>query len=465
MHDSSENLDAAIESFHHLQSELNYERARSTLKEVLERLDLSQRERYGLEAEIGELHTMLSKLDRSVFQVAAFGMVGRGKSSLLNALIGQEAFTTGAIHGVTRDRSQVTWEITNWDEEWDFDNDNPSTYQKQIEFIDTPGIDEVGGKARQELAQEVARQVDLILFVIAGDLTELELQTLAQLQLAGKPLLLVFNQIDRYPDRDREAIYAKICDERVKELLTADDIILVAAAPMVAQAHPQEDGSIGVIRRRSSPQIAPLRRKIIEIIQSEGKSLAALNAMLATDRIHQQLIDRKMSRREEAANDIIWQSVMGKAIAIALNPVTAADLVAGAALDVAMILRLSQLYGIPMTRSSALSLLQNIALGMGGIATSEFLTNLGLSGIKGLLALLTPATGGMSVAPYTAVALTQASIAGLSSYSIGQVTKTYLANGASWGDNSPKTVINRILATIDEDSIVNRIKKQLTINN
>jgi hypothetical protein len=465
MHDPSENLDAAIASVSDLQSDLNYEQARTTLRQVIDGLDLSQRERCGLEGEIGELQTLLSKLDRAVFQVAVFGMVGRGKSSLLNALIGQAVFTTGAIHGVTRDRSQVTWEITNWDDEWDLDNDRPTTFQKQIEFIDTPGIDEVDGKERQELAQAVARQVDLILFVIAGDLTTLELQTLSQLRAAGKPLLLVFNQIDRYPDRDREAIYAKIRDERVKEILSPDEIVMVAAAPTIAQAAQREDGSIEVIRRPSPPQIAPLRRKIIEILQHEGKSLAALNAMLATDRIHQQLLDRKMERREEAANDIIWQGVMTKAIAIALNPVTAADLIAGAALDVTMILRLSQLYGMPMTRSSAWSLLQNIAMGMGGIATSEFLTNLGLSGIKGLLAILTPATAGIGAAPYTAVALTQASIAGVSSYAIGQVTKTYLANGASWGDNSPKTAINRILSTIDEDSIISRIKKELTINN
>jgi GTPase len=287
------------------------------------------------------------------------------------------------------------------------------------------------------------------------------LQTLSQLRAAGKPILLVFNKVDRYPDRDKLAIYAKIRDERVREILSPNEIIMVAAAPVVIRAERREDSSMGVSYQPGTPQVSELKWRIVQILQREGKSLAALNAMLAADRIQQQLIDRKMGSREEAANDIIWQSVMTKSIATALNPITAADIIAGAAIDIAMIVRLSQFYGMPMTRSGATKLLQTMAIGIGGLTISELAVNLGLSGVKGLLAILAPATGGISIAPYTAVALTQASIAGVATYTVGQVTKTYLANGASWGDNSPKSVIAQILDTIDKHSIVDRIKEEL----
>ena len=456
-----ENLASTIDSFNTIQAERNYRQAQDTLRQILVNLDLSQRERSGLESEIAELSNMLIKLDRAVFQVAVFGMVGRGKSSLLNALIGQEIFQAGVLHGVTKERQQVVWEIDNWQDEFDLDKDTPATLQEAIEFIDTPGIDEIEGEERQLLAYEIARQVDLILFIIAGDITELELQTLSQLRTAGKPILLVFNKVDRYPDRDKLAIYAKIRDERVREILSPNEIMMVAAAPVKIRASQREDGSMGISHHPGTPQVAELKWRIVEILQREGKSLAALNAMLAADRIQKQTIDRKMDRRDEAANDLIWQFVMTKAIAIALNPFTAADIIAGAAIDITMIIRLSKFYGLPMTRSGATGLLQSITMSMGGIAVSELVANLGLSGIKGLLAILAPATGGISIAPYTAVALTQASIAGVSTYTIGQVTKTYLANGASWGDNSPKAVIDRILVTIDEHSIVDRIKQEL----
>jgi GTPase len=456
-----QNLANTIDSFNTIQSERNYQQAQDTLRRILVNLDLSQRERFGLESEIAELSAMLIKLDRAVFQVAVFGMVGRGKSSLLNALIGQEIFQAGAVHGVTKERQQVVWEIDNWQDEFDLDKDTPATLQESIEFIDTPGIDEVAGEDRQRLAHEIARQVDLILFIIAGDITELELQTLSQLRTAGKPILLVFNKVDRYPDRDKLAIYAKIRDERVREILSPNEIIMVAAAPVAMRADRREDGSMGVSYHPGTPQVAELKWRIVQILQREGKSLAALNAMLAADRIQQQLIDRKMHSREEVANDIIWQSVMTKSIAIALNPITAADIIAGAAIDIAMMIRLSKFYGIPMTRSGATRLLQTMAMGVGGLTISELAVNLGLSGIKGLLAILAPTTGGISLTPYTAVALTQASIAGVATYTIGQITKTYLANGASWGDSSPKSVIAQILDTIDKHSIVDRIKQEI----
>jgi GTPase len=86
---------------------------------------------------------------------------------------------------------------------------------------------------------------------------------------------------------------------------------------------------------------------------------------------------------------------------------------------------------------------------------------LGLGSLKSLLGLATTATGGASLVPYVSVAMTQAAIAGGATYGIGQVTKQYLANGASWGANSPKRVVQDILESIDQDAIIGRIKSEL----
>ena len=70
-------------------------------------------------------------------------------------------------------------------------------------------------------------------------------------------------------------------------------------------------------------------------------------------------------------------------------------------------------------------------------------------------------TGGLALGGYLSVALTQASVAGVSTYGIGQVAKAYLANGASWGEDGPKAVVSQILESLDETSILNRIKGEL----
>ncbi|MGF1491519.1 MAG: GTP-binding protein [Microcoleaceae cyanobacterium] len=450
-----EELNQTILDFTEIQEELNLRQARETLRDLVTKLDLTPEEQAGLEGEIGSLETMLTKLEETRIQIAVFGMVGRGKSSVLNALLGQHIFETGPIHGVTRSRQAEEWQL-------ETRNQTPVSYRiSQVELIDTPGIDEVDGRVREEIARQVAQQVDLLLFVISGDITQVEYEALSQLRDVGKPILLVFNKIDQYPAADRLAIYQKICDERVKELLSPDEIVMAAAAPLIPTAERQPDGTLKAQLIQGAPQIEELKLKILEILEREGKSLVALNSMLYAGDINQQLVHRKMTIREENANRMIWNAVMAKAMAIALNPITFVDLLSGAAIDVTMILTLSKLYGISMTQQGAVDLLQKIALGVGGIGASELLMNLGLSSLKGFLGLAAPATGGASLIPYLSVAMTQAGVAGVASYGIGQVTKAYLANGASWGEDSPKTVVKQILDSLDEESILNRIKAEL----
>ncbi len=455
-----EELDSAIFTFDDIQAELNYKQAKTALRNLVNNLDLSPGEKLGLEAEIHDLETMLDKLESMVVQIAAFGMVGRGKSSLLNALVGEEVFVTGPLHGVTRDAQMVNWSIS---EEvlGTLKATLPSNGQSQVELIDTPGLDEVDGETRAALAEQIAKQADLILFVIAGDMTKVEQLALSQLREVGKPIILVFNKVDQYPETDRITIYKKIRDDRVRELLSPAEIVMASAAPLVRIAVQNSDGTRGVKLKKGKSQVEELKLKILEVLHREGKALVALNTMLYADHVNEQLVERKLIIREENANQLIWKAVITKALAIALNPVTVVDILSAVIIDISLILGLSKLYGIPMTENGAVKLLQKIAVSMGGIGASELFANLGLSGLKTLLGISTTATAGMTIGPYLSIAMTQAGVAGVSSYGIGQVTKAYLANGANWGPDGPKAVVKQILSTLNETSILNRIKDEL----
>ena len=452
-------LNDTIQDFSDLQAELNYRQAQAVLRELISNLDLSAREQSGLETEIHSLETMLDKLDRQVVHIAVFGMVGRGKSSLLNALLGQEVFETGAVHGVTQQVQTARWSAKPEGEFWRVSL--PGLGNSQVELIDTPGIDEVDGETREVMARQLAKQADLILFVVAGDMTRIEFEALSELRKASKPILLVLNKMDQYPEADRQMIYEKIRDDRVKELLSPDEIVMAAASPLVARAARREDGTLIARMSRGVPDVQGVKLKILEVLQREGKALVALNTMLYTDDVNEQLVQRKLEIRDRTANQVIWNAVMTKAVAIALNPVTVLDLLSATIVDIALILTLSRLYGFPLTQQGAVGLLQKIALSMGGITVSELIATLGLGSLKSLLGLSAPATGGISLAPYLSIALTQGGVAGVSTHIIGQVAKTYLANGASWGDETPKAIVSQILASLDEASILNRIKDEL----
>jgi hypothetical protein len=274
-------------------------------------------------------------------------------------------------------------------------------------------------------------------------------------------MLLVFNKVDQYPEADRQQIFATLRDHRLQDLISPDEIVMAAAAPLVVRVVPQPNGQMTHQTVRGQPQVDDLKLKILEVLHREGKALVALNTLMYANTVSTEILERKRQICDGLANDTIWNAVMITAVAVALNPITIADLLSGAIIDVSLIVALSRLYALPMTQAAALKLLQQIALGLGGITLSELVVTVGLSSVKGLLGATAIATGGLSLAPYIPVAMTQAAVAGLSTYSLGQVAKTYLANGATWGPEGPKAVVRTILDSLDDASILNRIKEEL----
>lgn len=170
-----------------------------------------------LKPEFESLTSTLNKLDSNVIRIAAFGLVSRGKSAVLNALLGQKILQTGPLNGVTQWCRSVQWLAE-------------SNSKVQVELIDTPGLDEIDGEARSQMAEDVARQADLILFVVAGDITQTEYQALCKLRHYHKPLILVFNKIDLYPDTDRQAIYQNLRElGATRGEMLPDEIVTTAA--------------------------------------------------------------------------------------------------------------------------------------------------------------------------------------------------------------------------------------------
>ena len=463
-----------MDTFDQLTDDLRYQQAIASVKKLIASLDLSPREQVGLEAEIGHLHSVLQKLEDQVLHIAAFGMVGRGKSSLLNALVGQPVFQTGPLHGVTRQAEGITWQVEKDQQIYSATLSNQLSSQTasgqtassraaaRVELIDTPGIDEVAGDQRQAIAQKIARQADLILFVVASDLTQLEHDALRELYQAGKPVLLVFNKSDQYAPSDRAQILEKIQTTHIANRLPVENVVIAAAAPLIKKALKQPDGQLITSTERGPADVSALKLRILEILQREGKALLALNTLLYADDINQQVVEQKLALRDRAADDTIWKTVLTKSVAVALNPVTVVDLLSGAAIDIALIVGLAKLYGIEMTQKGAAQLLKKIALSLGGLTVSELAITFGLSGLKSVLAAAAIPTGGLTASPYVSVALAQATVSGVSTYAIAQVTKTYLANGATWGKGGPKAVVAQMLSELDEDSIMQQIRQELT---
>ena len=115
------------------------DRSLQLLRHWRKALDLTNREQSQLAGELASLDRQLERLHRRVLRIAVFGRVGVGKSSLLNALLGQTTFATDVAHGSTRFQKTAIWRP-------------PLTRLAGAELVDTPGIDEINAAARSRLA-------------------------------------------------------------------------------------------------------------------------------------------------------------------------------------------------------------------------------------------------------------------------------------------------------------------------
>jgi len=410
-----------------------------------------------LRNELEVLKSSLDKLDQGVIRIATFGLVSRGKSAVINALLGQKILQTGPLNGVTQWPKSVRW--------------TPSTEGKvQVELIDTPGLDEIQGETRAQMAREVASQADLILFVVAGDITRTEYQALCELRQTQKPLILVFNKIDLYPEQDREAIYRQLqqlgtgspSDRRLQKLLSTEEIVMVAAEPAPLEVRVEwPDGEVTYEWETPPPQVDELKQKILSMLNREGRSLLALNALLQARNAETSIAKKTLELRRSEAEDLIWRFTKYKALAVALNPIGVVDVLGGTIADLALIRSLSRLYGLPMTGYEAGKLWKKILVSSGGLLLGELGSSVLLGIGKSASAVASAVDSPTGITAFAGAAIAQAGIAGYGAYAVGHAAQVYLEQGCTWGPLGPSTVIQDILNQVEPDTILYRLRKEL----
>ncbi|MFO0910357.1 MAG: YcjF family protein [Isosphaeraceae bacterium] len=225
------------------------------------------------------------------------------------------------------------------------------------------------------------------------------------------------------------------------------------------------DGTTTVQWERPLPLIEPLKARILDVLEREGKALVALNTLLTAGDLHEEILAHKLRIREAAANRLIWNFCLAKGAAVGLNPVPVADMAGGLAVDVGMIVALSKVYGIPLTRRTATGLIREMMVALGAMGMVEVATRLLASGVKSSLAGLSVLSGGLALPltalGYGAVGLTLGASAATTTYVLGHGAKVYLMQGCQWGPRGIKTVIHQILDQAKSDSVVDRLRTDL----
>lgn len=386
--------------------------------------------------EFAEMEAISEKLEHGEIHIAAFGRVGTGKSSLLNALLGREVFSTSPLHGETLVQQRSQWDSVNSD---------------HAVLIDTPGIDELEGEAREELARSIARISDIVLMVCEGDLTETEFKAVRNLADRKRPVLLVLNKSDRYGTAELDTLLEHLRN-RCAEFLRPENILATSADPRPEQLIRIDDaGNEYRSERPRKPDITRLKACLWSILEKDGKTLAALNAALFTSELDGRIASKIVSARKTVAEKIIGNYCLAKGVVVAVNPIPVADLLAAAGTDVAMVIHLGNVYGFQLSKREASKLLLTIS--------AQLLLLMGAYwGVNMVSAAMKTISAGMSAA-LTAGA--QGTLAWYATYVTGRAAETWFAKGKSWGSEGPKDTINEILDSLDQDSILRSARSDI----
>jgi [FeFe] hydrogenase H-cluster maturation GTPase HydF len=136
----------------------------------------------------------MSKGKASTPHIGVFGRRNNGKSSLVNALAGQEVSIVSEVAGTTTDPVRKTFEIGGLG---------------PVVFIDTAGIDDIGGLGEKRVArtQEIIKTIDLaILIITRNTFGEFEKNLVADFREYDIPFFVVHNKSDIsaiYPETRR----------------------------------------------------------------------------------------------------------------------------------------------------------------------------------------------------------------------------------------------------------------------
>jgi small GTP-binding protein len=414
----------------------NSNRVAESLRNLLDDPTIPASVRGELATDFGRIENMLEKLERGELHVAVFGRVSAGKSALGNALLGREAFTVGVLHGTTTDAEHAMLDEAQHD---------------GLVLIDTPGINELNGEARERLAFEVAEVSDLVVFVCDGDLTREELDALKTLAATQRPLLLALNKADRYGDDELHSLLDHL-RLRVAGLVRAEDVIAVAARPAPQRVlEVDAQGREQAHQQARTPEVAALRERLLAIAAREGKTLSAINAGLYAGRLTDQVSARIAQTRQAVAAKLIHNYCIAKGVAVALNPIPVADLLAAAGLDAAMVVQLSRIYGLPLTRAESGRLVAVISAQLAALMGAIWGMQLVASALKGVSA-------GLSV---VVTAAAQGALGWYATVLIGRAAERYLIAGKSWGEAGAKRAVADIVASLDRDSILREARDEI----
>ncbi|MAT69518.1 MAG: hypothetical protein CMJ58_08335 [Planctomycetaceae bacterium] len=354
-----------------------------------------------------QLRTTLAELEAKQqsqqLEIAAFGTISGGKSTLLNALAGREAFLSNVVGGTTTTRSELPWPGAD-----------------QVTLVDTPGLAEVRGEARAATAAAAAENADLVLLVVDGPLKAYEVDLAEALLAMEKRLIVCLNKEDWY-DQPQERELLEQISEQLPRVDRNDVVAVRAGATQRPQVRVLADGREETVMVDVPPNVEPLAKRMLSVVKRDGADLLLANLLLQSRGMVDQAKRQVQAHLDERAEQIISRYMWAAGGVAGVNPIPLLDLAGGSAITLKMVLELAKVYQQPLDADLAAKMLEGLSKNLIGMVGATAATP-ALASLVGSLLKTVPGVGTL------AGGLVQGLVQALITKWIGRVFVTYLKN-------------------------------------
>ena len=375
-----------------------------------------------------EKNKLESQLKAGDYKVTLFGTGSSGKTSIARSLLKNIVGRTSSKIGTTKKINSYKIRIP--------------ILKRNIDIIDTPGLFEPSelGEEREKSTVIQATNSDLILFVLDQDINKYENYLVYELLKIGKKIIIVLNKCDLRSRNDNNLI-----KENIISITSAkkNNISVVQTIAVPKLSTYLKNDSINLVSG-----VGELFKEIIETLENNGEELLADNILFRSNKLGLKSKNLIKDQRYLMANKVINKYMWITGGVILVNPLPAVDFLTATSVNVQMIMELSKIYEIKLTKKDAKDLSKSLL---------SVLTKLGI--LKGGLAILSPALA-TSLTKIIISKSIQSITAGWLIRIVGLSLIKYFENGQDWGDGGIQEVVDKIYRVSKREDILNNFVRE-----
>jgi len=240
---------------------------------------------------------------------------------------------------------------------------------------DSPGIDEVEGNVREQLALDAVQQADILLFVLDGDLTEKEYTVLEEVAGNHQPVFLLLNKIDRYSDEQCRELMASLQQKTTTLRHLKAIVACVSEGREQTCLETNRQGDQREFKRHQPPQVEAVEQALAPFL-TQAEPLLWWNACHVMVAVEKQLLTHwrksQQSRLSRQRRRHLWFRGVGVML---MAPVPGLGLCLAAWLDSVTVWKVARFYPLPVRWRCSLGLFVKLGFHSALLASTLLLTD------------------------------------------------------------------------------------------